>query len=474
MTDLEKLFNPRAIGIIGVSNKPYGGGFFLTSLKNINFKKPIYIFNPRLKGQEIMGIKVYGSILELNENQPIDYVIIAVPAENCPNILREVGQKRIPFVTIFTSGFSEIGRNDLEKDILEIARQYNIRILGPNCVGVFVPKNNLAFSTRVSEESGNFGMILQSGGLAIQLSSMAQSIYGIPPSKVISIGNQIDLNFIDFLQYFYTDPETRVIALYLENFKNKHQGREFLTITKKLSLSHKPVILWKVGSGQSSIEAIKSHTGGLAGSQAIWKTIAKQTGILLVNNAQELENLAMTFHFLQDLSVNRNLGVIAIGGGASIQVTDVLEQYNLEIPKLSTLTTEKIKDFLPEVNTIIRNPLDLGSSGINPEIFTKTLITLENDPNISAILFVWVFNFDDIILKLLKKAYYQMKKPFICLSYDIVDDNQYYNEKLRFKRELFKLKIPFFESIELMAKSLDKLCSFKEFLENYKNFSSKP
>jgi len=471
MIDFEKLFNPRAIGIIGVSDKPYGGGFFLRSLKSIKFEKPIYIFNPRLKGQEIMGLKVYGSILEIPEDQPIDYVIIAVPAPNCALILEEVGKKKVPFVTIFTSGFSELGNYDLEEKILVVARKYNIKILGPNCVGVFVPRNKLAFSNRVSADSGDFGMVLQSGGLAIQLSSMAQSIYGVFPSKTISIGNQIDLNIVDFLKYFNTDDDTRIIGIYLENFRNKDQGKQFIKVTKKLSLNNKPVIIWKVGSGESSIEAIKSHTGGLAGSQDIWKTVAKQTGASLVNNAQELENLAMTFHYLLDLSINRNLAVLAVGGGASIQVTDILEQYNMKVPKLSSETIEKINSFIPEVNTIIRNPLDLGSSGIDPETFSKTLISLDNDPNISAIIFTWVFNIDENFLRYFKKAYFKMKKPFICLSYKIVDNIQYYSERLNFKRELFKLKIPFFESIDLMAKSLDKLCSFQEFLENHRRFN---
>jgi len=470
MIDFEKLFNPRAVGIIGVSDKPYGGGFFLRNLKHLEFEKPIYIFNPRLKGQEIMGIKVYGSILDIPKDQPIDYVIIAVPATNCPLILEEVGKRQAPFVTIFTSGFSELGNHDLEEELLVIARKYNIRILGPNCVGVFVPKNKLAFSNRVSIDSGDFGMILQSGGLAIQLSSMAQSIYGISPSKAISIGNQIDLSIVDFLNYFHTDDETRIVGIYLENFKNLDQGKQFIGITKKLSLNNKPVIIWKVGTGESSIEAIKSHTGGVAGSKDIWKAVAKQTGASLVHNAQELENLAMTFHYLLNLSITRNLGVLTVGGGASIQVTDILEQYNMNVPKLSSETIEKIKSFIPEVNTIIRNPLDLGSSGIDPETFSKTLISLDNDPNISGIIFSWVFNIDENFLRYFKNAYFKMKKPFICLSYKIVDNNQYYSERLNFKRELFKLKIPFFESIDLMASSLDKLCSFQEFLENHRKF----
>ena len=467
MTDLRRLFNPRAIGIIGVSEKPYGGGFFLKSLVDMGFKNKIFIFNPRLKDKEIMGFKVYGSILELPEDQVIDYVIVAVPSEMCVNILDEVGRKNVPFVTVYTSGFSEIGRKDLEEKLLEITQKYNLRIIGPNCMGIFVPKNNISFSPRLTNTSGELGIISQSGGLAIQLSMMAQYVFDNPPNKTISIGNQIDLTFNDFLEYFSNDKEVKIIALYLENIKSRTNGQHFINLVRTLTLKEKPVIIWKVGSGTSSREAIISHTGGLSGSQKIWNGVSKQTGALLVKSADELQNLAMTFHNILDLPVNRNVGVISVGGGASIQVTDILEQYGLILPKVSDETKAKIKHFLPDVNTIVRNPLDLGSSGIDPEVFVKTILSLEQDPNISAIIFAWFLNFDEESLKLIKKAYYQMTKPFICVSYKIADDVEYYSQKLSFKKSLLKLKIPVYESIELMARSLDKYCSFKEFIANH-------
>ncbi len=467
MFDLNRLFNPRAIGIIGVSDKPYGGGFFLRALQSVAFDKPIYIFNPRLKGQIIRDLHVYGSILDIPMEEPIDYVVIAVPAKLCPAILEEVGKRKVPFVTIFTSGFSEVGIQSLESDLLIIAKKYDIKILGPNCVGIYVPKNNIAFSSRLNSNSGNFGMILQSGGLAIQMSSMASSIYGNPISKAISIGNQIDLNFVHFLEYFLTDKETEVIGLYLENIKNNEIGQNFRQILKKLALKKKPVILWKVGSGESSREAIKSHTGGLAGSQAVWEGIARQTGAILVKSAEEFQNLAMTFHYLLNLSIDRKVGVISIGGGASIQITDVLEQHNLLVPRLLPETQETILKFLPGVNTIVRNPLDLGSSGINPEVFYKSLLALDRDPNISVIIFGWVINFDEQILKYVKKAYYEMNKPFICVAYMITEDIKYYIDRLQFKKEMFKLNIPVYESIEALAKSLNNLCTYHEYIKKH-------
>jgi len=184
-------------------------------------------------------------------------------------------------------------------------------------------------------------------------------------------------------------------------------------------------------------------------------------------------NLAMAFNHISHLPINRKLAITTVGGGASIETTDVFEQYNLKVPKIAPETIEKLKDFLPGVNTIFRNPLDLGASGSIPEIFYKTLITLDSDPNISAVVFIKVYNYSHNFRKAIRRAYYEMKKPLICIAYKVIDDTSDYAGKLLFKRELFELKVPVFESIELAAKSLDKMCGYKEFLEKRKTHLKK-
>ncbi|MFX1324207.1 MAG: CoA-binding protein [Promethearchaeota archaeon] len=463
MIDFEKLFNPRAIGIIGVNEKR-AGGYWVSCFKYSGFDKPIYLFNPRLKGQIIADLPVYGSVLEIPDDKPIDYVIIAVPARLCPAVLEECGKKGVSFATIFASGFSEVGNRHLEVEVLEVVKKYNIRVIGPNCLGIFVPKNKITFSRGLlSNESGNFGGVFQSGGLAIYISAKGQSIYGTFPSKILSIGNQIDLNFVDFLEYFIDDEETKIVALYVENIKSPSIGRKFLQIVKKVTLKGKPVILWKVGSGEATRETIMSHTGGLTGSLKIWEAVAKQTGALMVKDSNELINLAMAFQHISSMPMNRNMGITTGGGGASIETADTFERFNLKVPKLAPETIEKFSEFVPDVNTIFRNPLDLGGSMGNPEIFYKSLITLDADPNLSAIIFIKVYDFNHLFLETIKRAYKEMKKPLICIAYKIVDDTSDYANKVHFKRELFKLKIPVFESVELAARALDKLCTFREY-----------
>ena len=177
----------------------------------------------------------------------------------------------------------------------------------------------------------------------------------------------------------------------------------------------------------------------------------------------------MAFHHLNHLPIDRNLAITAVGGGASIETTDVFEQHNLHVPQLNAATTEKFKNLLPDVNTIIRNPLDLGGSGANPEVFRKTLITLDSDPNISAVVFIKVYNFTNAFIEAIKEAYKNMKKPLICIAYKIIDETSDYAQKILFKRKLFDLRVPVFESIEQAAKSLDQLCAYNEYYQRTKH-----
>ena len=173
--DFERLFFPKSIGIIGASHDPAGGGFFARAMRD-KFRGNIYLFNPKLAGTELYGQKVYSSILEVSH--PIDYAIVAVPARVVPQVLEEVGQKSVPFCTIFSSGFREVGNELLEELTIKIARKYNFRIIGPNCIGVYNPRGGLYFAYEQSRKSGNLGGIFQSGGIAQNISQLIVS-YGL-------------------------------------------------------------------------------------------------------------------------------------------------------------------------------------------------------------------------------------------------------------------------------------------------------
>ena len=481
--NFDRLFSPRAIGIIGASHDPAGGGFFVRCMKE-KFRGPLYLFNPRISGKELYGYKVFSSILEISD--PIDYVILAVPARICPKLLEEIGQKKVPFVTIFASGFREVGNEILEKETLQVAKKYNIRIIGPNCIGVYNPSSNLYFGYDQSRKAGNFGGIFQSGGNAQNVAQLAVS-YGVFISKFLSIGNALDLAAPEFLEYFLKDVHTKIIGLYLENLRSIKQGRKFIDIVKKCNLNRKPVILWRAGYGEATKKAILSHTGGLAGNNEIWKAVAKQTGCSLVTNSTVLAALASAFK-LTHLPETRNVGVIGIGGGSTIEAVDILENYNLKIGSLTEKTIKKMRRFIPDVNTNVANPIDLGGSGIRPDVYYRSLLSLDRDPNISAIVFIkdperfgsfsalleeMGFKGVDLnkeFIRYISKAKSICTKPMFCVMLKINEGFEEYKSRYKFKLKLLNRNVPVFETLELAGEVLDKMNTYREFLQKHGKF----
>ncbi len=481
--NLNRLFFPRAVGIIGASINPAGGGYFARCMSG-KFRGDLYLFNPRLSGQVLFGQHVYGSILEIPDNKSIDYVILGVRAKNCPKLLEEIGQKGVPYVTVFASGFSEIGKEDLENQILEIASRYNFRIIGPNCIGVYNPAGRLFYGLNQCKKAGNFSGVLQSGGLAVNVASLAIS-YGCYVSKMISIGNAIDLTYPDFLEYFNQDKNTAIIGLYVENLKSIEIGRRLMETARKCNLNRKPVILWKSGYGEATKKAIISHTGGLAGNNKIWESVAKQTGSCLVRNSNELTALASAFKFVH-LPSSRNIGLIGIGGGSTIEASDSLENYNLKLPELTEKTINKLSRFLPDINTNKTNPVDLGGKGTIPNIYYQTIITLDKDPNISAIVFVrdperfsglqdqvvknlgesfQNYNLNKEFIRYINKIKKRSTKPLLCVMLKISEGVKEYKSRFIFKSKLINRGIPVFNSVEMAAKVLNHLNTYREFLQ---------
>ena len=481
--EFERLFYPKAIGIIGVSPDMRGGTFFIRCMRG-KFKGPIYLFNPKLTGQELYGYKIYSSILDIEE--PIDYVILAIPARLCPKVMEEIGKKGVPFVTVFASGFREVGNETLEQELLNTAKRYNVRIIGPNCLGVYNPRGGLYFAFEQSRKSGNFGGVFQSGGIAQNMSQLCVS-YGLYASKFISIGNSLDLSPVEFLKYFNQDDYTKIIGLYVENLRSMNQGRQFMKAVKDCNLNRKPVILWRAGYGEATKKAILSHTGGLAGNNEIWKAVGKQTGCCIVSNSNDLAALASAFN-LTRLPETRNVGVIGIGGGSTIEAIDILEKYNLKIPNLTEKTIQKMQRFVPDVNTNVTNPIDLGGSGIQPHTYYRTILALDKDPNISSIVFIKdperFGGFQDLLeeigfkgtnlnrdfIRYVSKAKSVSTKPMYCVMLKINEGFEEYKSRYKFKMKLLNKAVPVFESLDIAGMVLDKVNSYREFLQKHEKF----
>lgn len=297
----------------------------------------------------------------------------------------------------------------------------------------------------------------------------------------------MDLSPVEFLEYFLNDEYTKIIGLYIESLRSIEQGRNFMDIVKKCNLSRKPVILWRAGYGEATKKAILSHTGGLAGNNAIWKAVGKQTGSCIVSNSNELAALASAFN-LTRLPNTRNVGVIGIGGGSTIEAIDILERYNLTIPQLSDKIINKMKRFVPDVNTNLSNPIDLGGMGIQPNIYYRTILALDKDPNISAIIFIKdperFGGFEKLLdelgykgldlnrefIRYISKAKNVCTKPMYCVMLKINEGFEEYKSRYKFKLKLLNRNVPVFESLELAGTVLDKLNSYREFLQKNEKY----
>jgi len=386
----DALFHPGSAAIVGASSNIMSGGYnFTRFLIDHGFKGRIYPVNPKL--DEILGLKAYANIRDIPESE-VDYVISCVSAERVLKLLEDCKAKNVKLVHLFTGILSETGRKKetrLEREILRKAKSLGIRILGPNCMGVYYPKVGLSFNHDLPKEAGPVGGFFQSGGGAGEFVRYA-ALRGVRFSKVISYGNALDITGSELLYYFADDPETKVIAAYIEGVKD---GREFIDALSYAAV-RKPVIILKAGRGEAGKKLVFSHTASLAGSMDIWRAISKQYGVTLVGNFQELIDEVVAFAFLPPIT-RRGVLIVGGGGGKSVISGDVWEEEGFHIPELSLKTREELKKEVPEIWDWVRNPLDSS-------IFQKSLV-----PPLSLLKMVAAAQeFDVLVLGLTQDDFY--------------------------------------------------------------------
>ena len=352
---LDYLFHPDSIAIVGVSTdktRIASGQVYLESLLSGGFKGKIYPVS-RDRG-EILGLKIYPGIKDIPGK--VDYVISAIPAQDTPQLIIDCAAKGVKAIHMFTAGFSEIADaagEQLQSQITTMARQRGIPILGPNCMGLYCPKTGLAFHPDVPRESGTIGFVSQSGGNAI-VAIREAAARGIHFSKVISYGNACDLNESDFLEYLAHDPETRVIAAYVEGVSD---GARFVRALKQAA-EMKPVIVYKGGTTESGTRAVASHTGAIAGSGRVWGGLLKQVGAIQVHSMEELLDILVLFSYMSPPK-GRATAVVGIGGGNSVRAADACASAGLTMPLLPAATRNRLKEiYASEVGGSFRNPVD--------------------------------------------------------------------------------------------------------------------
>jgi acetyltransferase len=383
MSGLKTMLKPKVTAVVGVStSNPFSPG-------NVIFRKlafenalPTYPINP--KGGKVEGVDVYKSIEEAPND--IELVVISVPAKYVSGVLEQCGEKGIKSVIVVSGGFSEVGNSgaSLQTEIIEIANRYNISMVGPNCIGVYVPDVLDTFflpSERVARSTrGHAAIISQSGGWLIErLEEFADRRVGI--AAAISIGNAAQTKVTDFIEYFGKENDVKVIICYIEGF-GKGEGREFVEACAKIA-KKKPVVVLKGGESEAGHRATQSHTSSLAGDQAIAGAAFKQYGVIHAVDEDEVMAYAKIFSFEPKFMKSDRIGTLSVSGGHGVIASDEASSYGLEFPPFSKEQQEKMREVMtPAYQGIasFRNPCDLtgSASDIDYEKVLDIMLTFDN------------------------------------------------------------------------------------------------
>ena len=466
--ELDFIFNPRSIAIAGVSNKqttlPGQGQRYIKTLLDYGFQGKIYPLNP--KGGDIYGLKMYPNVNDVPE--PVDYVISCIPAPATPQLIRDCTAKGVKVVHLFTSGFSELGTQEgqrLEDEICLLARQGGVRLIGPNCAGVYCPRVGLTTRPDFVRESGSVSLICQSGGNTTYLVREGAR-RGIRFNKVISYGNAADIDESDLLGYLANDPDTRIILAYIEGVKN---GSLFIKVLKEAA-QLKPVIVLKGGITESGAMAAASHTGVLAGSEQVWDNLLRQVGAIRVNNLEELVDVAVTFSNLS-FPLGRRVGVLGVGGGATVTATDDCTSAGLVVPRFSEEMRGRLRHLLKgEAGTILNNPLDIAGEAWEIGFYPILKVLAEyDDIDFNIVHFplglaafqppmhnIWDFTLDGVV-----KAHKELSKPLMAVIH-IPTFPEDYEWMLKAQDICYKAGIAAYHSMTGAAKAVDRFLSYHE------------
>ncbi len=380
---LQSFFTPNSIAVIGASTNTSKLGFaVLDNLVNGGFLtdgRRVHPINP--SSDEILGLKAYADVNDVPDE--IDLAIIVIPYPLVPDVLRTCGQKGIPGVIIISAGFREAGMEGLqrEQELLEIAKEYGIRIVGPNCLGVIdtITPMNASFSAGMPPQ-GPMDFMSQSGALGTAILDWAQA-GRLGLSKFVSLGNKADVNEIDLLGAWANDPGSRVILSYIEGLPD---GGEFIRVARQVT-KVKPVVALKSGVTQAGSRAVSSHTGSLAGSEQAYNAAFRQAGVIRANSLQDLFDYALAFGYLPPLKGDR-IAIVTNAGGPGILATDALERAGLTLARFKPECIRALETFLPDAASAA-NPVDvLGDARADRYRFALEQVVA--DPGVDGVMVI--------------------------------------------------------------------------------------
>jgi len=410
------MMNPKSVAVIGASRDPNKvGHIILQNYIDNGFSGELYPVNKNVApGEKIIGLTAYRSVLEIKKS--IDLAVIAVPAPIVPSVLEECGKAKIKTAVVISGGFAEVGNVELQDKIVEIAKKYNIAMLGPNCLGIMDPlsKVDTLFlpTYKLSRPRvGGVSFVTQSGAVGSTiLDLIAKEGFGL--SKFISYGNAAYVDEVDLLEYLLHDKQTKVIVMYIEGVK---RGKELIEIAKKVT-KVKPVIVIKAGVTEEGAKAAHSHTASLAGNNEAYDALFKQFGFVRAKDLSELLNFAKIFSS-ENLPKGDRVAIVTNGGGTGVLATDAVYLNGLKLAEFSEETKKELRKVMPDIVNI-RNPLDLAGDA-DEKRYSDALSIISKDPNIDMFIVIALFQTPGADSSVAEKLIYfkkNIEKPMIVVT----------------------------------------------------------
>jgi 4-hydroxybutyryl-CoA synthetase (ADP-forming) len=444
-------FSPKSIAIIGASEKPGVGKTIFYNIAK-HFKGKIYPVTP--SNPTVGGLTAYKNVLDIPDS--IDLAVVAAPSKFTPDVMEEVGKKGIKGAIIVSAGFKEVDEAGakLEREVGEIAKKYNIKVIGPNCLGIMsFSKDNIMNSTflKITPKYGNIALVSQSGAICAATVEDAEA-QSIGFSKVISMGNKVDMDESDVLELLAEDEDTRVIVMYLEDIRN---ARRFMEIARKITTENKkPIVVLKAGRTAEGAKAAASHTGALGGSDANYEAAFAQCGVIRVDTMGELFDLATAFS-KQPLP-DGNVVIVSNAGGPAIISTDACSRYGLKMADISSIRDE-IAGVIPAYGSP-RNPVDIVGDADYMRFEKVLLLTLAH-PNVGSVVTMCTpsatLNYDDLARVLVKMSQQFPNKTILASLMGLA-------EGMENRRIMSEGGIPYYLYSEPAIRTLKAMYDFKK------------
>ena len=471
MDELSRILNAESVAVIGASRDETKRGYqAIVTLKKSGFEGPIYPVNPHER--KVLGLLCYPTVEEIKD--PVDLALITTPARTIPDILASCGRKGIAGAVVIAGGFGELGAagRQLERAITNTAQEYGVRIVGPNTSGIINMWSGMNLVGLQDVPKGEIALLTQSGNIALHLITEAKLRSHKGFSYYIGVGNESDIQFHEYLEFFRNDEKTKAILMYVEGLKD---GRKFLQQVYRTS-REKPIILLKSGRTTTGQKSAGSHTGVLAGISEVARSSFLRAGIITIEQPDQLFPVAETLSSLPPIK-NGNVAILADGGGHATIAADLLTDLNVQIPTLNERTQKKLQEILPD-NAAVSNPVDVaGGTDSNPEIFALCAKILLSDPNIGGLLIVGLFGgyairFAEKLRFIEEDAAHQMGKLVRKTKKPIVLQSLYNSVKPHSLELLRYYGIPVYESLNIAVQSIGSLAHYGQYLRTYKHKTS--